>query len=146
MVRIIKPKKRVIFYWFFDKGFFFIITSLLVLGTYLRYFTNYYLPTLFILQMVIVTVMFSLLLLVYEWFATEYYLLEDHVLIKDLDKTRMIRYSDIKDVGYYGNLLQHLMGTTNVAIRTRDDHDHYLRGISDYKSVEDEILRKITRP
>lgn len=144
MTLVIKPKKRVIFYWFFDKGFFFIITALLFLATYLNYFTQYQTLTLLVLQLIIVTTIFSTLILMYEWFFTEYFLLKKHILIKELGITHVVKYSDIKNVNYHGNLLQHLMGTTNVYVETKNNKKYFIKGVRNFKKIEKTLLNKMT--
>ena len=138
-----KPKKRVMLYWFIEKGFFYIVASLFIIGTVLRYVTYYPTLTLFILNLSIWVLILSSILIIYEWVMTEYFLLKKHLFIKKGKTAIIVPYNNIKKVGYYGNLLQHLMGTTNIRIQTKDKKSYYLEGIKNYKKIENEILKRM---
>ena len=138
-----KPNKKIIFYWFVEKGFFFLFSSFFIIGTLLKYTTSLHTLTLYLLNLSILTLFASLAFLIYQWLSTEYYLLNKHVFIKTAEHTKIIPYSNIKKVGYYGNLLQHLMGTTNIQIQTKNNENYYIEGVRDYKKIENDILKKI---
>lgn len=137
-----KPGKRVILYWFVEYGFFFIITALFVSATVLKY-TSFYTLTYFFLELTLIVLLVSVVYLVVKWLRTEYLLLNKHVFLKKEGETYIIPYKRIKEVTFYGNLLQHAMGTTNVLIKTKDNKGYYMEGIKDYDAVEEEILSKI---
>lgn len=141
MMKVKKPKKRVIFYWFVDYGFFFLIASLFSITTFLKYSTTYYALTLYFFELTIIVLIVSLIYLIYKWIKTEYIFLKKHLVIKKEDNAELIPYDNIKKTGYFGNLLQHLMGTTNIKIET-SKKNFYLNGIKDYKKLEKEIFKR----
>ena len=95
--------------------------------------------------MTVAVIIISLLLLLYKWITTEYYILKKHLFLKQAGSTAIVPYNNIKEIGYSGNLLQHLMGTTNLKIKTKDNKKYYIEGIKDYKRIEDEILSKMNQ-
>lgn len=140
-MRIEKPKKRVILYWLIDYGFYFLIVSLFTTATFLKFSTEYYTLALYFFELTILILLLSLAYLVYKWLVTEYILLNKHLIIKEETGAEIIPYKKIKKIGYYGSVLQHLMGTTNLRIKT-ERGKYYLRGIRDYKKLEQEIFKK----
>ncbi len=142
-MKVTKPKKRVILYWFVEYGFFFLIVSLYLISTFLKYFTLYHALTIYVLNLTIVTIVLSLLFLLYKWVMTEYFLLKNYLFIKEGGTSVKIAYADIKDIEYKGNLLQHLMGTTNMRIITKKNGNYYIKGIRNYKKFEDELLARM---
>ncbi len=139
-----KPNKRVMIYWFFERGFFFLIVGMLLLGSYIviankEFFTFGE----YLLHLSYFMALFGIVLVLYEWTSSEYIFLKNHLFIKRDGKLFIIPYSSIKEVHYYGNLFQHLLGTTNLRVVTYDDKEYFISGVRNYKEIENEILSKI---
>ncbi|MBN1923170.1 MAG: hypothetical protein JW791_00220 [Nanoarchaeota archaeon] len=142
-MKVEKPKKRVIIYWFVEQGFFFLIMALYVTGTFLKYLTFYRTLTVYVMTLTLLIIPLSLLYLLYKWAATEYIFLKNYLFLKEGAESTKIAYSDIKEVGYYASLLQHLTGTTNLRIKMKNNENHYIKGIKDYKKIENELLSRM---
>ncbi len=135
----VKPRKRMIFYLFFERGYLFILITAFLWMNYLYYFTNLVLTARIVFYSIPLLAVFGLLMCVYEWLSTDYYILNDYVFLKDLSGLEKIRYKDIKKVYTSAPVLQLLMGTTNVCLKT-DKNTHYIRGVRNFHNIESRII------
>jgi len=143
MMNSLKPRKRIVLYWFVEYGFFFIVASFLLLGIVLQNYSNYFSLTYFVLNSVWLVAILSFIYLIYKWFTTEYFVLKKHIFIKESEQTIIIPYTNIKKVGEYSNLLQRLFGITTVQVKTKNNKNYYIQGVSNHRKVEKMILKKM---
>jgi uncharacterized membrane protein YdbT with pleckstrin-like domain len=85
----------------------------------------------------------GLVYLFYKWNSTNYYLLKNHLFIKEGRNSARISYNDIKKLGCCSTLLEKIMGITNIYIETFN-HVYYLNGIGS-EAVANDLIGKISK-
>ena len=126
----IKPKKRAAIYWYIEYGFFFLSASLLLVSSFLRASTSYFYLTFFFFYMSLAIFYIGAGFVAYKWSSTEYFFAKKYLFIKEGKKSYQIPYSEIKDINCYGNLLQSILGSSNVYLKTNNNMSYKIRGIN----------------
>lgn len=145
MKNSLKPRKRMIFYLFFEKGYFFIMLSLFFWFVYLYRFTDLYFTARIMIYMIPFLSLFSMLMIIYEWSQTDYYLMKNYVFLKDLNGLKKLKYMDIRKVYTMAPVLQLLMGTANVCLETSCNDRYYIKGIRNFRELESRIIHNMHR-
>ena len=138
----IKPRKRMLLYSFFEKGYLFILMSLFFWMAYFYNFTNPYFTTRVMLYLIPLLAGIGVLMVVYEWVQTNYFLMKNYVFLKDLEGFTKLKYKDIRRVYTTAPVLQALLGTVNVCLET-DSEKYYIKGIKDFRKIESKIIHNM---
>lgn len=130
-------------YWFVKYGFFFLFASFLMTATFLRMRTFYYYLTAFFFDSSIVILLVSAIFLPYKWKTTDYFLLKNHIYIKEGGSSTPVSYKEIRKIGCCETLLEKILGITNIYIETMSNKNYYLNGIKNDAVVID-LINNIT--
>lgn len=141
-MKIIKPKKRLMFYWILEKGFFFLIFFFLSVSSFI-FFTDYQITALYFYELSIFIFLFSIIIVLFNYVKTEYILLNNNLCIKNSKGAILINYSNIKTIKKTKNLIQILTTTTGFKIKTKDNKVYYLLGVRNKKEINKLLIKKV---
>jgi hypothetical protein len=142
----VKPSKRAVVVWFFEKGPF--LTFISITCMYLVFLSIDSLPYVYnseqsLLTFSAVLVFFSMLSLFYEYRTKKYYILHNHVRVKRPFGVDRADFSDIRDIKVVRGPVHRVMGVGDILIKSRKGN-LALECLHKPEEIKREIHRKVS--